>query len=71
MNERAREKAGKRIGQRLSAQEYQGLTRPEKDDLRELLVESGRDPDDWERDMKKLWPKKFTPKELTWRKSTI
>lgn len=41
----------------LSAQEYALLTKEEKQALREVFIEDGRDPDEYERHMKKLWPK--------------
>jgi len=42
----------------LSAQDYDLLTNDEKKALREALKEEGKDADDYEREMKKLWPKK-------------
>ena len=53
----------------LSAQEYNSMTADERKILREVLVEDNKDPDEEERKMKSLWPKKFTPKELHWRNS--
>ena len=58
-------KGGK--GSYLSAQEYKLMTGEEKKLLREVLVEDEQDPDDYERKMQTLWPKKFEPKELKWR----
>lgn len=52
----------------LSAQEYKTLTDDEKDLIKEALKAEGHDADDYERNMKALWPKSFTPKPLTWRK---
>ena len=51
----------------LSAQEYASMTDEDKKTLREVLVEDGKDPDNEESQMRKLWPKKFIPKELHWR----
>ena len=42
----------------LSAQDYDLLTNDEKKALREALKEEGKDADDYEKEMKKLWPKK-------------
>jgi len=42
----------------LSAQDYDLLTNNEKKALREALKEEGKDADDYEKEMKKLWPKK-------------
>lgn len=49
-------KAGKPVF--LSAQEYGLLTSDEKTAIREALVEENQDADEYERNMKKLWPKK-------------
>jgi hypothetical protein len=51
----------------LSAQDYARLTRKEKKAMRDALVDENFDPDEYEEDMKKLWPKEFKPKPLTWR----
>ena len=64
--EKVKEKIGK--GSYLSAQEYKLMTGEEKKLLREVLVEDEQDPDDYERKMQTLWPKKFEPKPLTWRR---
>ena len=51
----------------LSAQEYAQMTTDEKDILNDILAEDG-DFIEFEKNMKALWPKKFTPKPLVWRK---
>lgn len=51
----------------LSAQEYAHLTIEERVVMRDVLRENGVDPDEYERGMKKLWPKVFKPKPLIWR----
>ena len=53
--------------QYLSAQEYAQLTSKEKADIRAILTENEMDADDYEKRMKKLWPKVFKPKPLIWR----
>lgn len=53
--------------QYLSAQEYGKMTSNEKRFIRESLEEEGKDADDYEGKMKKLWPKVFQPKPLQWR----
>ena len=53
--------------QYLSAQEYELMTIAEKQSVREVLGEEKIDPDEYERQMKALWPKPFTPKPLVWR----
>lgn len=50
----------------LSAQEYNLMTDKERALLRETLTEDGQDPDEYERQMKKLWPKKINLK-VKWR----
>lgn len=52
----------------LSAQDYARLSNKEKQELREILVDKKLDPDEYEKEMKKHWPKEFHPKPLTWRK---
>ena len=52
----------------LSAQEYATFTDDEKKALKEALKEEGKDADEYEKKMKKLWPKTFMPKPLTWRR---
>jgi hypothetical protein len=52
----------------LSAQEYALLTVQEKKDLRTVLADEGIDADEYESNMKKLWPREVTLKPLTWRK---
>lgn len=54
--------------QPLSAQEYAKLTPDEKVLVKEILTEKKLDPDEYEANMRKLWPKPFTPKPLNWRK---
>ncbi len=54
--------------QYLSAQEYKTVTDGEKTLMKEVLKDEGKDADDYERNIKALWPKKFTPKPLTWRR---
>jgi hypothetical protein len=54
--------------QHLSAQEYMKLTPDEKGIVREIIQGKKIDPDEYEANMKKLWPKPFTPKPLVWRK---
>lgn len=51
----------------LSAQEYDLMTTNEKALIKEVLKDEKKDPDDYERRMKKLWPKTFVPKPLVWR----
>lgn len=52
----------------LSAQEYAQLTSKEKILLNETLNDEKIDADDYERNMKKLWPREVTMKPLVWRK---
>jgi len=54
--------------QYLSAQEYGLMTIAEKQSVREVLQEEKIDPDEYERGMKKLWPKEFKPEPLAWRR---
>ena len=54
--------------QYLSAQEYGKLTPREKKELKEVLEEDGHDADEYERHMKKLWPREVKMKPLQWRK---
>ena len=51
----------------LSAQDYNEMTNKEKEALRQILIEQGQVPEEYERNMKALWPKKWTPKSLIWR----
>ena len=51
----------------LSAQGYAALSDDDKKTLRTALEEEGVDPDEYEEHMKRLWPKVFVPKPLTWR----
>lgn len=53
----------------LSAQEYARMSTEDKKAIREVLKDEGKDADEYEEQMRKLWPKPFTPKSLTWRKS--
>ena len=52
--------------QYLSAQEYGKYTSEEKQAIREIMEEENIDPDEYDRRMKKLWPKIFIPKPLVW-----
>lgn len=52
----------------LSAQEYEKMSGKEKQLIKEVLKEEKFDTDEYERKMKKLWPRVFKPKPLTWRK---
>jgi hypothetical protein len=49
----------------LSAQDYARLSNEEKAELKEIAGELGQD--DYEQNIKKLFPKEFTPKEIKWR----
>ena len=51
----------------LSAQDYDGLSAEEKASIREVLANKGLDTDDYERHMKKLWPKKVILPIPVWR----
>ena len=50
----------------LSAQEYAHLTISEKAAMRNVLKENDIDPDEYEKGMKKLWPKVWVPKPTVW-----
>ncbi len=68
MNERDNELTPERPRRTyLSAQEYHSLTQRERDNLETELISEERDPEEYEREMKKLWPKKWTPRETVWR----
>jgi len=54
--------------QYLSAQEYELMTTAEKQSIKEILISEKIDPDEHEKRMKALWPKKFEPKPLAWRR---
>ena len=54
--------------QYLSAQEYGKMSAEDKASIKEALKDEGKDPDDYDTTMRKLWPKTFTPKTLAWRK---
>ena len=51
----------------LSAQDYEKLSAKEKGFVREVLATKGMDADDYERHMKKLWPKKVILPTPVWR----
>jgi len=52
----------------LSAQDYEKLTSGEKKVIKDILKEEKFDAEEYEKKMKKLWPRVFTPKPLTWRR---
>ena len=52
----------------LSAQDYNVMTDDDKETLRDVLKEEGKDADEYETKMKSLFPKVFTPKDLQWRR---
>jgi len=52
----------------LSAQDYNEMTNKEKEALRQILIEQNQAPEEYERNMKALWPPKFEAKPLVWRK---
>ena len=49
----------------ISAQDY---ARIDRDELKEIVMAAGLNFEEYEKNSKKLWPKEFTPKLLTWRK---
>lgn len=51
----------------LSAQDYIPMSDEAKDALRGLLGMDGHDTTEYEEGMKRLWPREFVPKPLTWR----
>ena len=51
----------------LSAQDYKLFSAKDKKALRIILAEAGYDPDEYEKEMTALFPKKFEPKPLVWR----
>ena len=51
----------------LSAQYYATMTDKEKEALREVLTERGFDADEYERTMKRLWPREVGKKTVIWR----
>lgn len=50
----------------LSAQDYARLNDNDKQGLREVLAEEGVDPDEYEENMKRLWPREVVHK-TKWR----
>lgn len=52
----------------LSAQEYGLMTANEKQLIKDVLGEKKTDSDEYDKKMKKLWPKEVTPKPLSWRR---
>ena len=53
--------------QYLSAQEYDKMTSEDKAFIKEVLKDEKKDVELYEEKMKKLWPRTFQPKPLTWR----
>ena len=51
----------------LSAQDYKEMTNKEKETLKQILIEQNQAPEEYECNMKALWPKKFEAKPLVWR----
>ena len=51
----------------LSAQDYKLFSAKDKQFLKEVLFETGFDPDEYLKEMTALFPKEFKPKPLVWR----
>lgn len=52
----------------LSAQDYSKLSNDDKKQLREVLKEENKDPDEYEEKMKKMWPKEVYHTLKSWRR---
>ena len=67
MKAKIKEKIGNKGARKyLSAQAYHKLSDEEKVELKEILVED--EDTEYETTMQALWPKKFEPKPLVWRR---
>ena len=53
--------------QYLSAQDYGLLSLGDKGFIKEILKGEGLDEGEYDKKMRKLWPKEFVPKKLSWR----